>query len=145
MSVNLWPLFSIPVKACFYTLLHVYVLHVQPQSCTGHFLLDRSQIEQLSMRVTQMMDSLHCWGQRGYLSTGTCTLEPKPPTPKSPVPFTPSILPRIKNHQCLCHFHYKPIAGSTRGAEQLLSQKQISSTTQRILPMGEALKWIICL
>lgn len=44
-------------------------------SCSGHFLLDRSQREQLSMRVTQMIDSLLCGGQRGHLSTGTFTLE----------------------------------------------------------------------
>lgn len=100
-------------------------------SCSGHFLLDRSQREQLSMRVTQMIDSLLCGGQRGHLSTGTFTLE----TPStSPVQFISSILPQIKNHQCLCHFHYKPIAGTARGAKQLLSRKQISSATQQNLP-----------
>lgn len=53
---------------------------VKPPSCSGHFLLGRSQREQLSMRVTQMIDGLLCGGQQGHLNTGTFTLEP--PTPR---------------------------------------------------------------
>lgn len=120
-------------------------VRAKPPRYSGHFLLDRSQREQLSMRVTHMIDSLLCGGQQGHLSAGTFTLESSPFPPSSPVQFISSILPRIKNHQRQCHFHHEPITGTARGAEQLLSGKQISSTTQQSLPMGKALKWIICL
>lgn len=45
----------------------------KPLSRSGHFLLDRSRREQLSMRVTQMIDSPLRGGQRGHLNTGTFT------------------------------------------------------------------------
>lgn len=139
ITVNFWPLFSshqahLWTRTHFCALLHVCAQQCEePLSCSGHFLLDRSQREQLSMRVTQMIDSLLCGASKAIWTQGHSLRKPL----SSPAEFISSILSQIKRRLCQCHFHYKPIAGTARGARQLLSWKQISSTTQQNLPMGK--------
>lgn len=89
----------------------------KPLSCSGHFLLDRSQREQLSMRVTHMIDSLLCQGPAGPFEHGDIHLEPPPPpTPRSPVQFISSVLSQIKSRPCQSHFHSEAYSrGTARG------------------------------
>lgn len=109
----------------------------KPKRYSGHFLPDRSQREQLSMRVSHMTDSPLCGGQPGHFQSGDIHFGKRSVPPTSPVQCVSSILPRIKSHQRQCHFPHEPIPGTARGAAPRLSWKQISSTTQQSLPMGK--------
>lgn len=63
-----------------------------------------------------------------------------PPPLGSPVQFISSVLPQIKNHLCQCHFHYEPIAGTARGAKQLLSRKTNKQHNTTEPPHGGSLE-----
>ena len=101
----------------------------KPLSCSGHFLLDRSQREQLSMRVTQMIDSLLCRGPAGPFQHGDIHLGSPSTTPHpracSPVQFISS--PKSKAIHVRVIFTPRSIAGEPRdgcGATSFLGKKK---------------------
>lgn len=85
----------------------------KPLSCSGHFLLDRSQREQLSMRVTHMIDSLLCQGPAGPFEHGDIHLEPPPPLVLL-YNLYPLSSPKSKAVRVRVIFTPRPIAGEPR-------------------------------
>lgn len=113
------------------TQFNTYV-HVQqsekPVNCSGRFLLDRSQRELLSVRVTQMIDGLLCKA----IPTRGHSLR-KPPQFSGRI----YIFYLLPNQNPSVSVSFSLQAYSRKREKQLLSRKQISSTTQQNLPMGK--------
>ena len=108
----------------------------KPLSCSGHFLLDRSQREQLSMRVTQMIDSLLCRGPAGPFQHGDIHLGSPSTTPHpracSPVQFISS--PKSKAIHVRVIFTPRSIAGEPRdgcGVTSFLGKKKKKTNKRR--------------
>lgn len=130
------------MQMLFFTTPCLFVcVGAKPKRYSGHFLPDRSQREQLSMRVSHMTDSPLCGGQPGHFQSGDIHFGKRSvaPPPTSPVQCVSSILPRIKSHQRQCHF--PPRAHNrnrTRcGATSFLKTNKQHNTTEP--PHGESL------